>query len=94
MPRQFNSFTDARAGLRNVLDAAAAGLVTTVRRGGERQHRSLVELVELSDDDQLRSWLLGTAEVSDASVRRAVRRQRYRSVGDPQPTGAAESVQT
>jgi GTPase len=32
------------------------------------QHRSLVELVELSDDDQLREWLVGrTGAVKDAA---------------------------
>ncbi len=29
------------------------------------QHRSLVELVELSDDDQLREWLVGRVDVPD-----------------------------
>ena len=33
------------------------------------QHRSLVELVELSDDVQLREWLLGAPEVADVLVR-------------------------
>ncbi|GAB3349493.1 hypothetical protein GCM10027300_12630 [Modestobacter lapidis] len=131
--RHFDSFTSARTNLRLVLDAARAGLVTTVTRDKERfvvmtaealgaqlrrlvpsmavvvaegggwaafipglpahgdadtfdravddliaalreyaddwnerlhaapnhaQHRSLVELVELSDDGQLRHWLL------------------------------------
>lgn len=132
--RHFDSYTDARTNLRSVLDAAHAGLVTTVTRDRERfvvqpaeargaelrrllpsravvvpegggwvalvpdvpvhgdadtfaeaiddlidalrdyaedwndrlhtapnhaAHRSLVELVELSDDDQLRTWLVG-----------------------------------
>jgi hypothetical protein len=132
--RHFETFTKARTNLRGVLDAARAGLVTTVTRDQERfvvvsaeslgqdlrrllpsqavvvaegggwaafipglpvhgdadtfddaiddlivalreyaedwnerlhaapnhaQHRSLVELVELSDDEQLRDWLLG-----------------------------------
>lgn len=134
MLRHFDSFTSARANLRGVLDAARAGLVTTVARDRERfvvvdadslaqdlrrllpsravvlaegggwaafipgvpvhgdaetldsalddlidalrdyaadwndrlhtapnhaQHRSLVRLVELSGDEQLRAWLVG-----------------------------------
>lgn len=31
-----------------------------LRAPNHQQHRSLVELVELSDDEQLRGWLLGT----------------------------------
>ncbi len=134
MTRHFDSYTEARNRLRAVLDAAQAGLVTTVTRDEERfvvqsadargaelrrllpsrtvavpegggwaafvpgvpvhgdadtfddaiddlvdalrdyaedwndrlhsapnhaVHRSLVELVELSDDEQLRAWLVG-----------------------------------
>lgn len=136
-PRHFASFTEARTQFRAVLDAAHAGLVTTVDRDKERfvvvaadhlrgelarlrpshavvaaegggwsvmlpglpvhgddetfddavtdtvaalreyaedwnarlhtapnhrVHRSVVELVELSTDDQLRAWLLGHAD--------------------------------
>ncbi len=135
-PRHFESYTSARQNLRAVLDAARAGLVTTVARDDERylvipadlqreelatlrpakaevlaegggwavilrglpvhgdgdtfddavddmiealreyaedwnerlrvapnhaQHRIVVELVELSTDEQLRDWLLGGA---------------------------------
>lgn len=136
LTRHFSNYTSARTNLRGVLDAAHAGLVTTVVRDGERyvvldaevlreelshllrsravvvaegggwsalvpgvpvhgdaatfeeaiadliqalreyaedwnedlhtapnhrQHRALVELVELSSDEQLRDWLLDTA---------------------------------
>lgn len=33
------------------------------------QHRSLVELVELSDDDQLRGWLVGQADAAEGAAR-------------------------
>lgn len=142
-PRRFESYTSARQNLRAVLDAAAAGYVTTVTRDNERylvtpagqqreelaklrpsnaevlaegggwavilpglpvhgegetfdsalddalsalreyaedwnerlrlapnhaQHRAVVELVELSSDEQLRDWLLGGAiTAGDAS---------------------------
>lgn len=32
------------------------------------QHRAVVALIELSDNDQLRSWLLGSAQTSPGSV--------------------------
>lgn len=139
LTRHFSSYTSARTNLRGVLDAARAGLVTTVVRDSERyvvvdaevlreelsqllpsravvvaegggwsaivpgvpvhgdaatfeeaatdliqalreyaedwnedlhaapnhrQHRALVELVELSSDEQLRDWLLDSAEDS------------------------------
>lgn len=135
-PRHFDSYTSARQNLRAVLDASAAGLVTTVARDAERfvvipaeqlraelarlrpskaevlaegggwsvilpglpihgdgetfdsalddailalreyaedwndrlrrapnhaQHRAVVELVELSTNEQLRDWLVGGA---------------------------------
>ena len=138
-PRHFASYSQARRQLRDVLDAARSGVVTTVDRDDERyvvvsaarqredlaalrpanaavvsegggwavilpgvpihgdgetfddavddaldalreyagdwndrlhtapnhrRHRLLVELVELSDDDQLRDWLLGGATTS------------------------------
>ena len=141
--RHFPSYTAARARLRDVLDAAHAGLVTTIARDRERyvvvdadvlraelgrllpsqavvalegggcsvfipgvpvhgdaetfdeavadligalreyaedwndelhqapnhrQHRALVELVELSTDEQLREWLLSSAGGATADV--------------------------
>ena len=141
--RHFGSFTEARTNFRSVLDAARAGLITTVARGDEQfvvspavarsaelrrllparavvvaeegggwvallpgvpvhgdadtfdaavddlvealrdyaadwnerlhavrnhvEHRSLVELVELSDDGQLRAWLLERADGGSAA---------------------------
>lgn len=149
LPRHFESYTHARQNLRAVLDAASAGLVTTVTRDGERylvvpaeqlreqlvglrpakaeviaegggwvvvlpglpvhgdgetfdaalddavvalreyaedwndrlrrapnhaQHRAVVELVELSTDEQLRDWLVGGA-IAVAAPEGADRRQ-------------------
>jgi predicted RNase H-like HicB family nuclease len=146
-PRHFASFTEARNQFRSVLDAARAGLVTTVVRDKERfvvvaadhlrdelarlrpsqalvaaegggwsvmlpglpvhgdgetfddaiadtivalreyaedwnarlhaalnhrGHRSVVELVELSTDEQLREWLLGHADGAEHGSRRLV----------------------
>lgn len=146
-PRHFASFTEARKQFRSVLDAAHAGLVTTVDRDKERfvvvaadhlrdelarlrpshavvaaegggwsvmlpglpvhgdggtfdeaiadtvlalreyaedwnarlhtapnhrVHRSVVELVELSTDDQLRQWLLGHANGAEHGSHRLV----------------------
>lgn len=143
-PRHFDSYTSARQNLRAVLDAARAGLVTTINRDSEQYlvvgaeqvrnqlallrpshaevvaegggwavilpglpvhgdgetfdeaiddaiealrdyaedwnerlrltpnhaaHRPVVELVELSDDGQLRDWLLGGAlSVADEQI--------------------------
>lgn len=143
LTRHFSSYTSARTNLRGVLDAAHAGLVTTVVRDGERyvvltagalreqlsqllpsravvvaegggwsaivpgvpahgdaptfeeaiadlilalreyaedwnedlhaapnhrQHRAMVELVELSSEEQLRDWLLHSAADPAASA--------------------------
>lgn len=144
--RHFESYTTARQNLRAVLDAAEAGLVTTVARDNERyvvvpakqlrdelarllpsgaevlaegggwtvilpglpvhgdgetfdsalddvitalreyaedwnerlrtapnhaQHRPVVELVELSTDEQLRDWLVGGATAAGTDIARA-----------------------
>lgn len=39
------------------------------RAPNHRQHRSLVELVELSDDDELRGWLVGLDDAPPSGAR-------------------------
>jgi len=61
-------------------DGAIADLVAALREYAEDwndrlhaarnhvQHRSLVELVELSDDEQLRNWLVATEQPAEATA--------------------------
>lgn len=51
----YDSYTEARSHLKALLDAAERGRVATVKNWG------LVQLISLSDDDQLREWLVGEA---------------------------------